>query len=128
MTILSGNGAYGFLYECQGKNSVDEFKDCILQKHTSFIRNISFESFEQATHLNDYTSAQIIFPKDGSVGFKQNIHKPTFHLDPLFEYTICLFDKDFLLAVSNPLIVPRSCATVSENSSYAGISLKVGRF
>ena len=128
MSIVSGNGDVGFLSECRGKISVDEFKTCILQKSTSFIRNISLVSYKQAAFLSEITSAQIVIPEDGSVGLKQDLFKPTFHLDPLFTYMICLFDKDFLLSVSNPLIVTRNCAPVSANSTFAGITIKVGMF
>ena len=125
LSILSGDGANGFLSECRGKISVDEFIKCILEKNTTFIKEISLESYKQATHLNLYTSYQMILPKDGTVGVKQSTYKPTLHLNPLFVYVFCLFDKDSLLYVSNPLIVPRSCVTKNKNSSYFGISVKV---
>ena len=95
-----------------------------MQRNTTFIREISLDSYKQATHLNLYTSYQMILPKDGTVGVKVT-YKPTLHLNPLFVYVFCLFDKDSLLYVSNPLIVPRSCVTVNANSSYFGISVKV---
>ena len=126
LSILSGTGANGNLYaECGGKETVEDFKTCILQKSDSFIRDINLKSFRQATHLNKYTATQMIFPEDGSVGLKQT-YKPTIMLNPLFEYIFCLFDKDFLLFISNPLIVPRSCLTISQNSSFIQIPLKVG--
>ena len=120
MSIKSGNGNLGYLYECRGTKTIDEFKKCILQKSVPYIRYISLKSYKQATHLNHYTSYQSIIPKDG--------YLPTLNLDPLYSYVFCLFDKDFLLYVSNPLIVQRSCITVSANSSFVGITLKVGKF
>ena len=126
MTILYGNGDNGFLSECQGKNSVDEFKNCISQKNTSFIRDINLESYEQATLLTSINSAQIIIPKDGSLGLKKP-YNPTFQLNPLFTYRFCLYDKDFFLSVSNPFIIPRTCVTVGANSSVIKIPVKVGR-
>ena len=83
------------------------------------------KSYKQATQLNGYAAAQMIFPEDGSVGVKQT-YKPTLQLDPSFQYSLCLFDKDFLLYVSNPLIVPRSCIKISQNSSFIPIPIKVG--
>ena len=124
LTILSGIGKNGFLYECLGKNSVDEFKNCILQKSYPFIKGIDLESYKQATFLTDMTFAQIIFPEDGAVRLK-NLYKPTFSLDPLFSYRFCLYDKDFLLPVSNPFIIPRTCVTVNANSSVLVIPIKV---
>ena len=85
------------------------------------------KSYKQATLLNTYRAAQMIFPEDGSVGVKQT-YKPTLHLDPSNPYSLCLFDKDFLLYVSNPLIVPRSCIKIRQNSSFTPITIKVGMF
>ena len=124
-TILSGNGKNGYLSQCKGKNSIDEFKNCILKKNTSFIRGIDLQSYEQATVLTDMTSAQIIIPEDGSVGLRNFYSRPTFHLDPLFVYRVCLYDKDFLLPVSNPFIIPRTCVTVGANTSVIRIPVKV---
>ena len=125
MSILSGSGDDGFLSQCQGKKSVAKFKDCIMQSSSSFIRDISFESYERATILTDKTSAQIIIPEDGSVKLKKNMYKPTFKLEPLFSYKFCLYDKDFLLSVSNPFIIPRKCLTIKANSSVVGIPIQV---
>ena len=128
MTILSGSGNNGLLSECLGKNSVDEFKNCILQKSNPLIRDISLESYKRATFLTPINAAQIIIPEDGSVGFRILYSRPTFHLDPLFVYRVCLYDKDFLLPVSNPFIIPRTCVKVGANSSVVGIQIKVGMF
>ena len=125
MTILSGNGGNGFLSKCLGKNSVNEFKNCISQKSNPFIRGISLDSYKQATFLTNMTPAQIIFPEDGSVGLR-NLHNPTFSLNPLLVYRLCLYDKDYLLTISNPFIIPRTCVTVSANSSVIRIPVKVG--
>ena len=125
LTILSGNEDTGFLSKCLGKNSVNEFKTCILQENIYFIRGINLESYKQTTFLTEKTSAEIIIPKNGSVGFR-NLYKPTFNLDPLLVYRLCLYDKDFLLSISNPFIIPRTCVTVSANSSVMRIPVKVG--
>ena len=124
MTTTSGNGENGFLSDCLGKNSVDEFKNCILQKKYPLIKGIDLESYEQLTFLTDKTSAQIILPEDGSVGLRYK-YKPTFSLHPLFAYRFCLYDKDFLLSVSNPFIIPRTCVTVSVNTSIIRIPVQV---
>ena len=81
-------------------------------------------SYIQALHLNGYAAAQMIFPEDGTVGVKQT-NIPTLKLDPSFQYIFCLFDKDFLLFVSNPLIVPRSCIKIAKNSSITPIPIEV---
>ena len=119
------NGAHGKLMECQGKKSVEDFKTCILQSSDSFIRDISLKSYKQETHLNEFQKLEMIFPEDGSVGVKISSNA-TLYLDPLFVYMICFFDKNFLFYVLNPLIVPRSCITISQNSSFTPIPLKVG--
>ena len=124
MTTTSGNGENGFLSNCLGKNSVDEFKNCILQKKYPLIKGIDLKSYKQATFLTHKTSAEIIFPEDGSVRLR-DLYKPTFSLDPLFEYRFCLYDKDFLLSVSNPFIIPRTCVTVSVNTSVIKIPVQV---
>ena len=126
LSIFSGIGAHGFIYDCLGREFVEDFKTCIQKKRDSFIRDISLKSYRQATHLNKLTAAQLIFPEDGSVGVKKQFYKPTLTLDPLFLYVVCLFDKDLLLFVSNPLIIPRSCIKISQNSSYVPITIKVG--
>ena len=124
--LVNINGAHGTLYaECQGKKIVEDFKTCIMHKSDSFIKAINLKSYKQETHLSKFVKFQMIFPEDGSVGLKQT-YKPTIMLNPLFEYIFCLFDKDFLLFISNPLIVPRSCLTISQNSSFIQIPLKVG--
>ena len=124
LSVSSGNWDNGFLSDCQGQKSVDEFKNCILQKSKPFIRNISLESYTQTTVLTDIISAQTIIPEDGTVGLKKP-SEPTFHLNPLHGYKFCLYDKDFLLSVSNPFIVPRTCVIVSANSSAVGIPIQV---
>ena len=126
LSILSGNAAHGILYDCSGGEFVEDFKTCILKKSDSFIREINLKSYRQAIHLNIFTAAQMIFPEDGSVGEKKQTFKPTLKLDPLFVYMFCLFDiKDLLLYVDNPLIVPRSCIEIGQDSSYVPITIKV---
>ena len=128
LSILSGIGAHGFTYECLGTEFVEDFKTCILKKSDSFIRDISLKSYRQAINLNTFTAAQMIFPDDGSVvGVQKQTSEATLTLDPLFLYMFCLFDKDLLLHVDNPLIVPRSCIKISPNSSYVPITIKVGK-
>ena len=124
LSILSLGGASGPLMECQGKISVKEFEECITKKSNPFVRNVSLDSYKQETYLNLWTSSQMIFPEDGSVGVKQ-VLKPTLNLNASFVYVFCLFDKDFLLFLTNPLLVPRSCVRISENISYFGITIKV---
>ena len=125
LSILSGSGAHGYLYECRGQKTVEDFKTCILQKSDSFIKDIGMKSYRQATYISGYAAAQMIFPEDGSIGVKQT-DKATLKLDPLFQYIFCLFDKDFLLFVRNPMIVLRSCIKISQNSSFTPIPIKVG--
>ena len=123
--MLNVNGAHGNLFgECGGKKIVEDFKSCILNKSDSFIRGINLKSYKQETHLNRFQKFQMILPEDGSLGVKRI--KPTFHLDPLFVYLFCLFDKDFLLYFVNPLIVPRSCMKIRQNSTFTPIVMKVG--
>ena len=123
LSILSLGGASGPLMECQGK-TVEEFEECISKRSNPFVRNVSLDSYKQETYLNLWTSSQMIFPEDGSVGVKQML-TPTLNLNASFVYVFCLFDKDFLLYVTNPLLVPRSCVRISENISYFGITIKV---
>ncbi len=124
MSILSGGGANGALAECQGKIYVKEFKECTSNKSNPFVKDVGLDAYKQATFLIRWTSSQMIIPEDGSVGVKQ-IFKPTLSLNASFVYVFCLFDKDFLLYVSNPLIVPRSCMRISANTSYLLVSIKV---
>ena len=123
--MLNINGAHGNLYaECHGKKIVEDFKTCVMQKSDYFIKAINLKSYKQETHLTKFLKLQMIFPEDGAVGIKKT--KPTLNLDPLFEYIFCLFDKDFLLYIINPFIVPRSCIKIGQNSTFTPIAVKVG--
>ena len=68
---------------------------------------------------------KVILPEDGSVQSKIDISNETLTLDPSVSYIICLFDKDFLLYVSNSLVIQRSCSIISQNTHYTGIQIKV---
>ena len=125
LSIVDGaHGAGNRYVKCWGKKIVEDFKKCILQRSVFFIREINLKSYKQAPYLNELFAAQIILPEDGSVGAKQN-YKPNLKLDPLFVYILCLFDRDFLLYVSNPLIVSRSCIKINQYSKHTRIAIKV---
>ena len=69
--MLSRNADHAILYDCLGREFVEDVKTCILKKSDSFIREINLKSYRQAIHLNIFTAAQMIFPEDGSVGEKK---------------------------------------------------------
>ena len=116
---------YEIGWKCMGKKSVEDFRSCIQQNTKDYIKGINLKSFEQRTHLSNYSMYKVILPEDGSVLSKREPFKPTITLDPSLVYLMCLFDKDFLMYVDNSLIVQRSCLRISQNTYYTGIEIKV---
>ena len=107
--------------------SVEEFQACLEQSKikTPLIKYIGIESFNKQLHLNSFATMDMILPEKGSIGLKRDLHNPTFELDSGYTFLLVLFDKDFFIFISNPLIVPRSVVTVFSNSSFITVGLKV---
>ena len=106
------------------RNSIDEFKSCIRQNRIDYIQGINLKSYKQRYRLSKNSMYEVIFPEDGSVPSKREANATIF-LDPSFVYIMCLFDKDFLIYVSNSLIIQRSCLRISKNTYYTGVEIKV---
>ena len=68
----------------------------------------------------------MILPCNGSIGAMRDWRNPTFELDPAYTFLLALFDKDFFLFVTNPLIVHRSVLKVFSNTSQVLVGIKVG--
>ena len=121
-----GNGEAIFNKVCRKKKSVEEFKICMDQNTKLFIKQINIKSFKHEILPSSFFTAQMIFPKDGSIGSnKTDYETPTLRLDPSFEYVLRFFDKDFFLYLNNPLIVQRSTLRIKRNSTFLHVHLKV---
>ena len=107
--------------------SVEQFQECLEQSKikTPLIKSIGIESFNKQMHLNSFVTMDMILPEKGSIGLKRNLQNPTFKLDSGYTFLLILFDKDFFIFISNPLIVPRSVVRVFSNSSFITVGLKV---
>ena len=126
--ILSGANHFYFKENCVEKiKSVEEFQECIKKsrKKIPFIKNVGLKSFNEHILLNTFNSMDMILPENGSIGIKRKFTDPTFVLDPGYSFVLALFDKDFFIYVSNPLIVQRSVLNVRSNSSWLTVGIKV---
>ena len=123
--ILSDKDSLKLGWKCNGSKSVQDFRSCVQNHSFPYIKRVNLNSYELRTHLSQYSMHQVILPEDGSVQSKRALSNETLTLDPSFSYIICLFDKDFLMYVSNSLIVQRSCSIISPNTLYTGIEIKV---
>ena len=121
--LLSVN-SFGLGWKCMKKNSIEDFKSCIRQNSKDYIKGINLKSYKQRSRLSKYDMYEVILPEDGSVPSKKGTNGTIF-LNPSFVYIFCLFDKDFLLFVSNPLIVQRSCLRIKQNTYYTAVEIKV---
>ena len=101
--------------KCLKKNTIEDFKSCIRQNSKEYIQGINLKSYKQRTRLSKNIKYEVIFPEDGSVPSKRETNA-TISLEPSFVFIMCLFDKDFLIYVSNPLIVQRSCLRINQNT------------
>ena len=97
------------------QESIEDFKSCIRHNTKDCIQGINLKSYEQKSRLSKNSRYEVIFPEDGSVPSKRETNA-TISLEPSFVYIMCLFDKDFLIYVSNPLIVQRSCLRINQNT------------
>ena len=97
------------------KNSIEDFKSCIQENSKDYIQGINLKSYKQRSCPSKNSKYEVIFPKDGSVPSKREPNA-TMSLDPAVVYMMCLFDKNFLIYVSNPLIVQRSCLRISQST------------
>ena len=126
--VLSGANHLYFKENCVEKfKSVEEFQECIKKSREKipFIKNVGLKSFNEQILLNTYNSMDMILPENGSIGIKRKqFTNPTFLLDSGYSSVIALFDKDFFIYVSNPLIVQRSVLNVRPNSSYLMVGIK----
>ena len=111
--------------KCMGQKSIEDFKSCFQQNNEDYIKRINLNYFKQRTYLSKYNMFKVILPEDGSVISKRDPYNATLTLDPSFVYIMCLYDKDFLIYVSNSLIVQRSCLKINKNTYYTGIEVKV---
>ena len=126
-TILSGDNQNFFRENCVLKNiSFEDFKACVRKSRikTPLIKSVGIESFEEQLHLNQYAVSEMILPYNGSIGDKWDLNNPTFKINSSYSFGLALFDRDYFLYVSNPLIVHRSVTKVLSSTSPS--SLKVG--
>ena len=123
--ILSDKDSLKLGWKCKDRKSVQDFRSCVQNHSDPYIKRINLKSYKLRTHLSQYSMHQVILPEDGSVQSKRTLTNETLSLDPSFSYIICLFDKDFLMYVSNSLLVQRSCSIISPNTLYTGIEIKV---
>ena len=126
--VLSGANHFYFKENCVEKiKSVEEFQECLKKsrKKIPFIKNVGLESFNEHILLNPFNSMDMILPENGSIGIKRKFDNPTFKLNPGYSFVIALFDKDFFIYVSNPLIVQRSVLNFRQNSSLLMVGIKV---
>lgn len=127
LSVLSGDNYLDYRYNCVGKNkSLKAFQTCVMESKTPLIKNVGMNSYKQHLHLNSYSVSYIILPDNESIGVKRDFSKnPTFELNPAYSFVLALFDQDYLLFVSNPLVVHRSVIKVHSNSSNLMVGIKV---
>ena len=118
--------------DCLGKESVEDFRNCINEIDLTFVNTVNIESFIQEQHINYWGVNQIIIPSDGSIqnkGITQTntgkVIPPTLTLNSTYEYNLYLFDRDSFLPLRNPAIIERSFIRIRANSSIVIVYLKV---
>ena len=121
---MSADYAFGLGEKCMKQNSIEDFKSCIRHNTEDCIQGINLKSYKQISRLSKNSRYEVIFPNDGSVPSKTEPNATIF-LEPAFVYLVCFFDKDFLMYVSNSLIVPRSCLKINQNTWSTGVEIKV---
>ena len=127
MSILSGDKHLLFNSNCVGNNkSLEDFQACVEKSKIPLIQNLRMNSYKQHLFLNAYSVSDMILPCNGSIGAMRDWRNPTFELDPAYTFLLALFDKDFFLFVTNPLIVHRSVLKVVSNTSQVLVGIKVG--
>ena len=127
MGILSGDNNLLFRDNCVGKNkSLEDFQECLRKSKVPLIQNVRMNSYKQYLSLNEYSATDMILPYNGSIGVIRDWRYPTFELDSAYSFLLALFDKDFFLYVTNPLIIHRSVLKVVSNTSQILVGIKVG--
>ena len=124
VAILAADYAFGLGEKCMKKDSIEDFKSCIQLNTKDCIQGINLKSYKQKFRLSKNSRYEVIFPEDGSDPSKKELNATIF-LEPGFVYLMCFFDKDFLIYVSNSLIVPRSCLKINQNTWSTGVEIKV---
>ena len=123
---MSGANHNYYRENCVKIKSVREFQECINKnrKKVPFLKNVGIKSYNKQVLLNPFASMDTILPENGSIGIKREFSKPTFEVDAGYSFVMALFDKDFFIFVSNPLIVQRSVLNVLPNSSFLMVGIK----
>ena len=127
-TITSGKNKYFFRENCVEKNiSYKDFEECIRESKikTPLIKSFGIKSFRKQLYLNSYHVSDMIFPYNHSIGVKRDLKNPTFQLNPAYTFVLFLFDIDYFLYVTNPLIVHRSMMKVSSTTTPSILMLGI---
>ena len=96
-------------YKCIENYTVAEFRDCIEKiRPRSPLLKVNFEAYEYKIDINAFGLYDILFPSDGSISSDPNL-EPSLLLEPLLEYSVFLFDKNYMFPFYNPLTVKSSC-------------------
>ena len=126
MGILSGDNYTLYRDYCVGKNrSLEDFQECLWKSKIPLIQNVRMNSYKQYLSLNSYSANDMILPYNGSIGVIRDPRYPTFELNSAYTYLLALFDKDFFLYLTNPLIIHRSVLKVVSNTSQILVGIKV---
>ena len=125
---LSGENNHFFKENCVEKNiSYEDFETCVTQNKmkTPLIKSVGIKSFKKQLYLTSYGVSDMIFPYNHSIGVKRDLKNPTFHLNPAYTFVLFLFDIDYFLYVTNPLIVHRSMMKVSSTTTPSILMLGI---
>ena len=113
-------------YKCTENYTVAEFRDCIEKiRPRSPLLKVNFEAYEYKIDINAFGLYDILFPSDGSISSDPNL-EPSLLLEPLLEYSVFLFDKNYMFPFYNPLTVRRTILPpLHQNLTWHMVHLKV---
>ena len=124
----SGENNHFFKENCVEKNiSYEDFETCVTENKikTPLLKSVGIRSFKKHLYLNSLTVLDMILPYNHSIGFKMDFNNPTFVLNPAYTFALIFFDRDYLLYVTNPLIVHRSMLKVSSTTTPSALLLGI---
>ena len=112
-------------YKCIENYTVAEFRDCFEKiKPRSPLLKVNFDAYEHKVEINPFVH-HILFPTDGSISFDPNL-EPSLLLEPRLEYSVTLYDKNYMFPFYNPLTVRRTALPpLQQNLTWYMVHLKV---
>ena len=103
------NSSITLPYKCIENYTVAEFRDCFEKaiEPLSPLLEVNFDEYEHKVDINPFNVYHILIPSEGSLTFEPSLN-PTVLLEPLLQYFVLLFDKNYMFPFYNPLIVKRT--------------------